>query len=85
MKRKEVHSPLFRMVKAEVCEQKMVDCVVMPQTVDQSFKQWWDAISLDEEVDVRIPHAEHGLSRRTSNQAKTSVPNVSASAVHNCD
>ena len=76
IKRKEIHSPLAEMSKHDVSEQKLVDCVVMPQDEEHSFKQWWDAVALDEAVSVKVPHAEHGLARKASNHAKTTCANV---------
>ena len=35
----------------------------MPQDEEHSFKQWWDAVALDEAVSVKVPHTEHSLRR----------------------
>lgn len=45
--------------------------VVMPEGVTSALKSWWDNFPSDHEVDVRYPYERHGLSGRTSNNAKT--------------
>ena len=90
IKRKEVHSPVSHMTKGDVCDKKLVDCVIMPQEETRSFKQWWDSVANDDTVDIKVPHGEHGLSRRASNNAKTSIADVSIityteSYTHSCN
>ena len=82
IKRKEIHSPLADMTKHDVSTQKLVNCVVMPEDEEHSFKQWWDAVALDEAVSVKVPHAEHGLARRASNHAKTTCAEVRICSIY---
>lgn len=60
------------MSKSEVCQQKLQQYVVLPLDAT-SFVEWWKALPEDKDVDVKFPHEQHGLSRKTSNRAKTGV------------
>ena len=61
------------MSKADMEVEKLKPFVVMPDTVETAFNQWWESIPSDHNVDVRYPHKKHGLSGHTSNSAKTDV------------
>ena len=41
VKRQECSEPIATMTKLEVEEQRLGQCVVMPSTLDCSFKSWW--------------------------------------------
>lgn len=64
------------MTKANVSEQKLVNCIVIPKDEERSFKQWWNKTAPDEVVTVQVPHAEHGLARKRLNNAKTTIADV---------
>ena len=60
--------------KSEVSKLKIEKYVVLPSD-DTNFQEWWDELDNDEDVEVKYPHEEHGLCRKTSNRAKTDVMN----------
>ena len=63
--------PVVQMTKANVEEEKLKPFVVMPDTIQTAFSQWWESIPSDQAVDVRYPQQKHGLSGQASNNAKT--------------
>ena len=59
------------MTKSEVEEERLGECVVMPQGCEMSFMAWWKQLSSDSTVNVRYPHYRHGNSGKVSHAAKT--------------
>ena len=72
VKQRQAHAPLVHMTKAEVAVDHLEEFVVLPDH-QEFFKGWWDSIGNAEMVQVRFPHESHGLARKISNFAKTSV------------
>ena len=60
--------------KGEVSQLKLEKYVVLPST-DISFKEWWQELGDDDDVEVRYPHEQHRLRGKASNCAKTDVLN----------
>ena len=58
--------------KSEVINDRLQNFVVMPEGID-NFMQWWDTVQDTDQVKVRYPHEQHGLSRKPSNSEKPSV------------
>ena len=72
IKQREALTPLVHMSKSDVINNRLQDCVVMPEGID-NFNHWWSTILDPDQVQVRYPHDQHGLSRKPSNSEKQSV------------
>jgi len=70
LKREECQNPILQFTKSEVEEQHLGDYVLMPSSVESSFKKWWRSLEPSCNVDVKYPHAKHGNALRPSNSAK---------------
>lgn len=70
IKRDTVQSNIKTLKKSEVDEKNLKLSVVMPIGHSQSLNSWWKTLAPDDEVSVRFPHGRHGLSGKTSNNAK---------------
>lgn len=73
VKRSMLQRPVVQMTKSSVEEEKLKPFVVMPDTVESAFGQWWECIPSEHLVDVRYPHEKHGLSGQISNNAKSDI------------
>ena len=73
IKRKLSSLPIEKMNKAKAEEDHLTAYVVMPQELEQDFRSWWMNLEGVDEVEVRVPHDQHGLAGRVSNSAKTDV------------
>ena len=73
VKRRECSEPIATMTKVEVEEQRLGQCVVMPSTLDCSFKSWWRSVDPTDQVEVRTPHGRHGNAGKESHSAKSTV------------
>ena len=73
IKRKQSEEPLRTMTKVEVEEDRVSEYVVMPASLDISFKEWWSSLLPSHEVMVRYPHDRHGNAGKKSNSSKSSV------------
>ena len=73
IKRSESQQPTTEMTKMEVEDERLGKYVVMPSTVDLSFKSWWRALEPTATVEVRFPHARHGNAGQVSHSAKTTT------------
>ena len=51
--RKQSEEPLRTMTKLAVEEERVSDYVVMPASLEISFKEWWVSLQLSDEVMVR--------------------------------
>ena len=72
IKQREAHTPFKHMSKSEVIIDRLQSFVVMPEGTE-NFMQWWDTVQNTDQVKVRYPHEQHGLSRKPSNSEKPSV------------
>jgi hypothetical protein len=72
VKQRQAHFPLVHITKAEVAVDHLEEFVLLPND-QEFFDRWWDSIGNAEMVQVHYPHEGHGLARKTSNFAKTSV------------
>lgn len=72
IKRQQLQQPTVTMPKSEVEEKRLGDYVLMPTSLEMSFKRWWsqDPSTL---VEIRYPHERHGNAERESNAAKSSL------------
>ena len=73
IKRQQSQHPLVEMTKREVEEQRLGECVVMPDGTETAFNKWWRSLHVSSLVNVRCPHARHGNAGKTSNSAKSTV------------
>ena len=73
IKRKEYQEPTSELTKTEVEEQRLGQYVIMPASVDSSFKNWWRALKPSATVIVRMPHSRHGNAGQVSHSANTSL------------
>ena len=73
VKRSMFQRPVVQLSKSGVENEKLKSFIVMPDTVETAFNQWWESIPSDHVVDVRYPHEKHGLSGHSSNSAKTDI------------
>ena len=73
IKRKQSQEPLRDMTKSAVEAEHLSDYVVMPESCEMAFKEWWGSLQASNVVSVRYPHARHGNAGRASNSCKTSV------------
>ena len=73
IKRKFSSLPIEKMNKAKAEEDHLTAYVVMPQELEQDFRSWWMNLEGVDEVEVRVPHDQHGLAGRVSNSAKPDV------------
>lgn len=73
IKRRQSQEPLRTMTKLAVEEERLSHYVVMPASLEISFKEWWSSLQPSDEVTVRYPHARHGNAGRKSNSSKVSV------------
>lgn len=71
VKRRENNEPIRSMTKSDVEKERLRKFVVMPPGCDIPFLSWWKKLPNDSQVEVRYPHAHHGNSGKTSNNAKT--------------
>ena len=63
VKRLQSQKPIIRMTKEEVEDQRLGEYVIMPDSLDTSFKNWWRAVTPSTTVEVRYPHERHGKLR----------------------
>ena len=73
VKRRQSEEPLREISKTEVEEQRVSEYVVMPASLDISFKEWWSSLEPSHMVAVRYPHERHGNAGRKSNSSKGTV------------
>lgn len=73
IKRQQSQQPIVEMPKSEVEEKRLGDRVVMPASLEVSFKTWWRSQNPSTIVQVRYPHERHGNAGRVSNAAKSSL------------
>ena len=57
------------MSKSDVKQQKLEQHVLLP-TEETTFKDWWETLGDDDDVDVKYPHGQHNTGK-TSNREKT--------------
>lgn len=57
------------MSKSDVRQQKLEQHVLLP-TDTTTFKDWCATLDEDDDVDVKYPHEQHGLTGRTSIEQK---------------
>lgn len=65
--------PVVQMTKSSVEEEKLKPFLVVPDTVESAFGQWWECIPSEHLVDVRYPHEKHGLTGQIFNNAKSDI------------
>ena len=58
------------MTKAEVEDEQLGKCVIMPQSCELSFMVWWKQLTATAIVNVQYPHHRHGNSGKPSHSAK---------------
>ena len=54
-------------------DNRVSEYVVMPASLEISFKEWWSSLQLSHEVSVRYPHGRHGNAGKMSNFSKAAV------------
>ena len=58
------------MTKAEVEDEQLGKCVIMPQSCELSFMAWWKQFATTAIVNVQYPLHRHGNSGKPSHSAK---------------
>ena len=71
IKRRQSQLPLVEMTKSAVEEKRLGDYVLMPASLETSFKTWWKSLVPSTIVQVRFPHERHGNAGRVSDSAKS--------------
>jgi hypothetical protein len=59
------------MTKSSVEDERLKVFVIVPDRVKTAFRLWWESLPSEHTVDVRYPHEKHGLTGKTSNNART--------------
>ena len=61
------------MAKSDVNREKVKIFVVVPESVEVYFSQWWSKLPARHTVSVCYPHEKHGLTGNISNSAKVTI------------
>ena len=63
------------MTKQEVIDKKLVSFVLHPglDEVEPGQTDWWKSLGNDEDVEVKFPHEQHGLTGKPSNHSKPAI------------
>lgn len=63
------------MTKQEVVDRKLVSFVLHPELVEVELGQtnWGKSLGNNENVEVKFPHEQHGLTGKPSNHSKPAV------------
>ena len=63
------------MTKQEVVDKKLASFVLHPglDEVELGQTDWWKSLGKDEDVEVKFPHEQHGLTGKPSNHSKPAV------------
>ena len=63
------------MTKQEVIGKKLVSFVLHPglDEVEPGQTDWWKSLGNDEDVEVKFPHEQHGLTGKPSNHSKPTI------------
>ena len=70
------------MTKAEVEEERLGNCVIMPQSCELSFMAWWKELASTAIVNLQYPHHHHGNSGKPSHSAKKDAKSDFLTFVH---
>ena len=73
IKRRQKEQPIVELLKKEVEEKKLVDCVLRDDDNGETFATWWKNVDEDDIVEVQYPHDRHGLAGKVSNHSKQEV------------
>ena len=63
------------MTKQEVVDKKLVSFVLHPglDEVEPGQIDWWKSLGNDEDVEVKFPYEQHGLTGKPSNHTKPAI------------
>ena len=58
--------PIVEMMKEEIEEQRLRDCVLLDDDEVLSFAAWWKTVDKSERIEVQYPHDRHGKKNLTT-------------------